>query len=135
MTDKSGFPSMPGAEIKGTSDSYKGMILTQVNRIMYLVTLGNAKYEGASEMFSEKSMAKSVLRGLQFLEAMMKPILGNDYEGDTTEVKKGALACLRQFQTKDIEYFDYAAQWLEILIKDLKKLNMIPEEEIEMEFD
>jgi len=126
---------MPGADIKGTSDSFKGMILAQINRITYLLTLGNARYDGPQEMFSEKSMAKSALRGMQVLEAMIKPILNKDYNQRTEPIKKELLSNLRQFSNRDIEYFDCIAQWLEIIIEHLDKLNMIPEEEIELEFD
>lgn len=130
-----GLPSLPGNEIQGTTDSYKGMILAQVSRITYLLTLGNAKYNGPEEMFSERSLAKSVLRGMQVLEAMIKPILNEDYQERTQQLKKNLLIYLRQFNNKDIEYFDCIAQWLEVIIEHLDKLNMIPEEETEIEFD
>lgn len=128
-------PSMEAQNIKGTTDSYKGMILQQIGRITYLLTLGNARYDGPTEMFSEKSMAKSALRGMQVLEAMIKPILSTDYTDKTALIKKDLLQYLKQFQTKDIEYFDCIAQWLEIIIEHLDKLNMIPAEELEIEFD
>ena len=128
-------PSMEAQAIKGTTDSYKGMILQQIGRITYLLTLGNARYEGATEMFSEKSMAKSALRGMQVLEAMIKPILSTDYTNKTNPIKTDLLKNLRAFQSKDIEYFDCIAQWLEVIIEHLDKLNMIPAEELEIEFD
>jgi len=130
-----GLPSLPGNEIQGTSDSYKGMILAQVSRITYLLTLGNAKYNGPEEMFSEMSIAKSSLRGMQVLEAMIKPILNPDYNTRTQQLKTDLLHYLRQFQTKSIEYFDCIAQWLEVIIEHLDKLNMIPEEEIDVVYD
>jgi hypothetical protein len=128
-------PSLPSADIAGTGDSYKGMILAQVNRITYLLTLGNARYDGPTEMFSEKSMAKSALRGMQVLEAMTKPILNQDYEEKTRNLKNQLLKNLRNFSSQDIEYFDHLTQWLEVIIHHLDKLNMIPAEETELEFD
>ena len=130
-------PSMGAGDIKGTTDSYKGMILAQVNRITYLLTLGNARYDGPTEMFSEKSMAKSALRGMQVLEAMVKPILNKDYEERTRPLKISLLKNLKQFSSNDndILFFDHLTQWLEVIIEHLDKLNMIPEEEIELEFD
>lgn len=130
-------PSMGASDIKGTTDSYKGMILAQVNRITYLLTLGNARYDGPTEMFSEKSMAKSALRGMQVLEAMVKPILNKDYEERTRPLKTSLIKNLKAFnnQDNDLQYFDNLTQWLEVIIEHLDKLNMIPEEEIELEFD
>jgi hypothetical protein len=128
-------PSMNAEQIKGTTDSYKGMILQQIGRITYLLTLGNARYDGPTEMFSEKSMAKSALRGMQVLEAMIKPILSQDYEDKTRPIKTKLLQYLKTFANNDVEYFDYLTQWLEVIIEHLDKLNMIPEEEIEIEFD
>jgi hypothetical protein len=130
-------PSMNAEQIKGTSDSYKGMILQQIGRITYLLTLGNARYDGPTEMFSEKSMAKSALRGMQVLEAMIKPILDKTYEEKTRPLKPKLLQHLKQFSSNDndILYFDVLTQWLEVIIEHLDKLNMIPEEEIEIEFD
>jgi len=128
-------PSMNAEQIKGTTDSYKGMILQQIGRITYLLTLGNARYDGPTEMFSEKSMAKSALRGMQVLEAMIKPILSQDYEDKTRPIKIKLLQYLKTFANNDVEYFDYLTQWLEVIIEHLDKLNMIPEEEIEIEFD
>lgn len=128
-------PSMNAEQIKGTTDSYKGMILQQIGRITYLLTLGNARYDGPTEMFSEKSMAKSALRGMQVLEAMIKPILSQDYEDKTRPIKIKLLQYLKTFANNDVEYFDYLTQWLEVIIEHLDKLNMIPAEEIEIEFD
>jgi len=135
MAEPKGLPSIGAGDITGTTDSYKGMILAQVNRITYLLTLGAARYEGATEMFSEKSMAKSALRGMQVLEAMIKPILKQDYEEKTRPIKNQLLNYLKNFSTQDIKYFDCLSQWFEVIIEHLDKLNMLPEEEIELEFD
>lgn len=128
-------PSMPGSEIQGTSDSYKGMILQQLSRVNYLLTLGNAKYSGVEEMFSEKSMAKSSLRGMQVLEAMIKPIQNKNYKEKTTPIKQNIIKYYKQFQNKDLEFFDSITQWMEVIIEHLDKLNMLPEEEKELVFD
>lgn len=128
-------PSVGSADITGTTDSYKGMILAQIGRITYLLTLGNARYDGANEMFSEKTMAKSALRGMQVLEALIKPILNKDYEERTRPLKENLITTIKQFQNKDLEFFDSLSQWLEIIIEHLDKLNMLPEEEISLEMD
>ena len=127
--------SQAGADIKGTSDSYKGMIMSQINRITYLLTMGNAKYEGANQLFSTDTLAKSALRGIQVLEAMIKPIMNKDYEEETRPLKTGLLRTLKHINQQEIAYYDYYTQWLMVIILHLKKLNMLPEEEIEWDFD
>ena len=134
-TDLIQMNSQAGADIRGSSDSYKGMIMSQINRITYLLTMGNAKYEGANQMFSTDTLAKSALRGIQVLEAMIKPIMSEDYEEETRLLKQGLLKSLKQINQYEIEYYDYYTQWLMVIILHLKKLNMLPEEEIDVEFD
>jgi len=129
------FQSQAATDIKGTSDSYKGMIMSQINRITYLLTMGNAKYEGANQMFSTETLAKSALRGIQVLEAMITPIMSEDYDQQTRPIKDPLLQTLRNITTKEIEYYDHYTQWLTIIIRHLDKLNMLPEEEIELTFD
>jgi len=129
------FQSQAATDIKGTSDSYKGMIMSQINRITYLLTMGNAKYEGANQMFSTETLAKSALRGIQVLESMITPIMSEDYDQQTRPIKDLLLQTLRNITTKEIEYYDHYTQWLTIIIRHLDKLNMLPEEEIELTFD
>jgi len=129
------FQNQQAEDIKGTSDSYKGMIMRQLDRVTNLITTGNARYEGAEQMFNTETLAKSALRGIQVLEAMITPILNKDYEEKTRPLKTELLLCLRQINSKEIEYYDYYTQWLTEIIIHLKKFNMLPEEEVEMVFD
>jgi len=127
--------SMGVTDIQGTSDSYKGMLMTQINRITYLLTMGNAKYEGVNQMFSDETLAKSSLRGIQILEAMITPIMNTTYEEETRPIKQNLIKLIKQIPSRDLEFYDYYTQWLTIIIRHLDKLNMLPEEEIELDFD
>jgi hypothetical protein len=129
------FQSQAALDIKGTSDSYKGMIMSQINRITYLLTMGNAKYEGVNQMFSTDTLAKSALRGIQVLEAMITPIMSEEYEEATRSLKEGLLKNLKLINQNEIQYYDYYTRWLTEIIRHLGKLNMLPEEEIELEFE
>ncbi len=109
--------------------------MTQINRITYLLTMGNAKYEGVNQMFSDETLAKSSLRGIQILEAMITPIMSQTYEDETRPLKDNLIKLVKQIPARDLEFYDYYTQWLTIIIRHLDKLNMLPEEEIELDFD
>ncbi len=127
--------SQAATDIRGTSDSYKGMIMSQINRITYLLTMGNAKYEGATQMFNVDTLAKSALRGMQVLEAMINPIMDEDYHNDTQPIKEQLLRDLRSIVQREIEFYISYTKWMTIIIQHLGKLNMLPEEEIELDYD
>lgn len=129
------YQSQSASEIKGTSDSYKGMIMRQLDRVINLITIGNARYQGAEQMFSTESLAKSALRGIQALEAMITPIMNEDYEEQTRPIKQDLIKTIKTINTKELEFYDYFNQWLTEIIKHLKKFNMLPEEEIEEVFE
>jgi len=111
------------------------MILRQLDRVINLITIGNARYQGAEQMFTEDTLARSALRGIQALEAMITPIMNPDYEQSTRPIKEELLICIKKINTKELEFYDYYNQWLTEIIKHLDKFNMLPEKEIEMEFE
>jgi len=129
------YQSQAATDIRGTSDSYKGMILRQLDRVINLITIGNARYQGQEQMFSEDTLARSALRGIQALEAMITPIMNEDYETNTRPIKQQIIKTIKQINTKELEYYDAYNQWLTEIIKHLDKFNMLPEKEIEMEFE
>jgi len=129
------YQSQDKQDIKGTSDNYKGMIMRQLDRVINLVTVGNARYQGAEQIFTEDTLARSALRGIQALEALITPIMNNDYEEKTRPLKDQIIKLIKNINTKELEYYDYYMQWLTEIIKHLKKFNMLPEEEIELIFE
>ena len=129
------YQSQASKDIKGTSDSYKGMILRQLDRVINLITVGNARYQGQEQMFSTDSLARSALRGIQALEAMITPIMNPDYEEQTRPLKNEIIGLIKNINTKELEYYDVFNQWLTEIIKHLDKFNMLPEKEIELEFE
>jgi len=129
------YQSQASKDIKGTSDSYKGMILRQLDRVINLITVGNARYQGQEQMFSTDSLARSSLRGIQALEAMITPIMNPDYEEQTRPLKNEIIGLIKNINTKELEYYDVFNQWLTEIIKHLDKFNMLPEKEIELEFE
>jgi len=129
------YESQAAADIQGTSDSYKGMIMRQLDRVINLITVGNARYQGAEQMFSEDTLARSALRGIQALEAMITPIMNKDYEEKTRPIKDEIILLVKKINTKELEFYDSYNQWLTEIIKHLKKFNMLPEEETELEFE
>jgi len=138
MYDKSPFSiyeSQGAADIRGTSDSYKGMILRQLDRVINLITIGNARYQGQEQMFSTDSLARSALRGIQALEAMITPIMNPDYEANTRPIKDNIIILIKNINSKELEFYDVYNQWLTEIIKHLDKFNMLPEKEIELEFE
>jgi len=125
-------PSLPPSEIKGTSETYKGLIMTQLNRLLYLTTLGTAKYQGAEQMFNEDTQLQATLKGLLGLESILTPVLNENYYLEANQIKKE----LRQKQkNSSIDTYAKIFNWLTLLIKNLDKLNLLPEQEIELEFD
>ena len=129
------YQSQNSADIKGTSDSYKGMILRQLDRVVNLITIGNAKYQGQEQMFTTETLAHSALRGIQALEAMITPIMNEDYEDKTRPIKQQLIKTIKRITEQELEFYDYYNQWLTEIIKHLDKFNMLPEKEIEMEFE
>lgn len=129
------YQSQASKDIKGTSDSYKGMILRQLDRVINLITIGNARYQGQEQMFSTESLARSSLRGIQALEAMITPIMNPDYEEKTRPLKNQIITLIKSINTKELEFYDIFNQWLTEIIQHLDKFNMLPEKEIELEFE
>lgn len=129
------YQSQSAQDIQGTSDSYKGMILRQLDRVINLITIGNARYQGAEQMFSEDTLARSALRGIQALEAMITPIMNPDYEQKTRPLKDQIITLIKNINTKELEYYDVFNQWLTEIIRHLDKFNMLPEKEMELEFE
>ena len=106
------YQSQASKDIKGTSDSYKGMILRQLDRVINLITIGNARYQGQEQMFSTESLARSSLRGIQALEAMITPIMNPDYEERTRPLKNQIITLIKSINTKELEFYDIFNQWL-----------------------
>lgn len=128
---------MPASDITGNDGSYRGMIISQINRLLWLVTLGNAKYQGQNEMFSRENLALASLRGILILEALMKPLIDDDddYAKNTEQVKTDLLGNLKNITNQEINYYDNYAMLLEALVMKLDKLSLLPQEEIEIEYD
>jgi len=129
------YQSISPNDIKGTGDTYKTMILMQIGRVTYLLTLGSARYEGKEQMFTTETLARSALRGIQILEAMITPIMKDDYETTTRPLKESILKVIRNVSNNELEFYDYYTQWLTVIIQHLHKLNMLPDESTEIEFD
>jgi len=129
------YQSQSAQDIRGTSDSYKGMILRQLDRVINLITIGSARYQGQQQMFTTDTLARSALKGIQALEAMITPIMNPDYEEKTRPLKEEIIKHVKNINSKELEFYDIFNQWLTEIIKHLDKFNMLPEKEIEWEFE
>ena len=129
------YKSMSADDVRGVGDSYKALILSQISRINYLLTLGNAKYDGATQMFSDETQALSALRGILILEAIVTPICNEEYKTDTKGLKQQLIQDLQLIKTDKIRFYLTFQKYYISIIQLLEKLNMLPQEEIEMEFE
>lgn len=97
--------------------------------------MGTAKYNGQAQMFSEEALAKATYRGIQFLQTLMTPLLDLKYVEDIKPTMAATRMGLKNLKEREIEYYNSANEWLEKLMPYFSKLNLIPEEEIELEVD
>ena len=129
------FQSLASAHIKGSGENYKGILLAQISRLAFLITMGTAKYNGQAQMFSEEALAKASYRGIQFLQTLMTPLLDLKYAEDIKPTMATAKMGLKNLKEREIEFYNSINEWLEKLMPYLSKMNLIPEEEIELEVD
>jgi hypothetical protein len=115
--------------IQSESDyNVKTLVLKQVDRVTYLLSIERAKIIGLSENY--RALAFATKSALQSLEAMISPFIkeGSEYYIKTKEIKK-ALTYLEQtyaVHSRSYHYANLLNIWLSLIVKELSHLGYFP---------
>jgi len=122
-------------------DNYnvKTLVLKQVDRITYMLSINRAGTLGMSENY--RALGFGIKSGLMSLEALISPYLkkGSDYFSETKEIQD-ALNYLEKnylIDSMDFRYWKLLNMWLACLVNELSKLGYFPQEpyDYEEEYD
>ena len=124
-----------------SNDEYnvKTLVLKQVDRITFMLSINKANTLGTSE--NHRALGFGVKSGLMSLEALISPYLkkDNEYWEKTQKIQK-ALSHLEnnyQINSQDFRYWKLLNIWLATLVYELSKLGYFPLEpyDYEEEYD
>jgi hypothetical protein len=125
--------------IKSDNNDYnvRHLVLKQVDRITYLMSIDLAHTTGISAIF--RARAYGAKSGLMSLEALISPFLEADSEYVEKSLRiRGILLNLEnngRISAQDFYYWNYLNEWLSLLIKELSKLGYFPNKMEEINFD
>jgi len=126
-TEKSIIPT----KIKNDSEyNVRTLVLKQVDRITYMLSIHRATITGTSENF--RGLGFGIKSALMSLEALISPFLKDedDYYSETKKIKD-ALNYLENrylINSRDFRYWSLLNKWLSLLIKELARLGYFPQE-------
>jgi len=114
-----------------SDDNYnvKTLVLKQVDRITFMLSINRAGTQGLSENF--RALGFGVKSGLMSLEALISPYLKeeSEYFVNTTKIKK-VLDLLEKrdlVDSTDFRYWELLNSWLACLVNELSKLGYFPQ--------
>jgi len=115
--------------IQNESDyNVKTLVLKQVDRITYLLSIERARTLGTSD--NHRALSFGSKSALQSLEALVSPFIneGSDYYIKTNEIKKTLTYLEKNFaiNSRSYHYFNLLNIWLSLIIKELSHLGYFP---------
>lgn len=132
--DKSIIPT----QIRSESEyNVRVLVLKQVDRITYMLSIAQANTVGTSEKY--RALGFGVKSGLMSLEALIKPFIEpeSNYYIQTARIKK-MLSHLEQnylVNSREFLYWELENMWLGYLVDELSRLGYFPAELEDLEYD
>jgi hypothetical protein len=123
--------------IQSESDyNVKTLVLKQVDRATYLLSIERARTTGTSE--NHRALGFGTKAAIQSIEALISPYLkeGTEYKEKSQQIQK-ALTYLEntyQVNPRNYKYTNLLNLWLTLLVKELSKLGYFPSQPYE-DFD
>ena len=115
----------------------KGIVLKQVDRITYMLSIAKATTQSPSE--NQKALGFGVKSGLLSLQALISPFLKPEAEYFwKSKIVQDELTFLEQdysVNASDFRYWYLLNVWLGYLVFELSKLGYFPQEEADSEID
>ena len=124
--------------IKNESEfTVKGIVLKQVDRITYMLSIAKATTQSTSE--NQKALGFGVKSGLLSLQALISPFLKPEAEYFwKSKLVQDELHFLEKdysVNATDFRYWYLLNVWLGYLVFELSKLGYFPQEEADSEID
>lgn len=124
--------------IKNESEfTVKGIVLKQVDRITYMLSIAKATTQSSS--VNQKALGFGVKSGLLSLQALISPFLKPEAEYfKKSKLVQNELAFLEldySVNSNDFRYWYLLNIWLGYLVIELSKLGYFPQEEVDSEID
>lgn len=132
--DKSIIPT----SIRSDSEyNVKTIVLKQVDRLTYMLSIAQANTTGISENY--RALGFGIKSGLLSLEALIKPFLLKDsnYYVQTNRIKKllNFLEYNYSVNSRDFRYWELENLWLGYLVEELSHLGYFPSQLEDLEYD
>ncbi len=114
-----------------SDDNYnvKTLVLKQVDRITFMLSINRAGTQGLSENY--RALGFGVKSGLMSLEALISPYLkeSSEYFIKTKEIKDCLELLEKKYLVDSIHfgYWEYLNAWLACLVNELSKLGYFPQ--------
>jgi len=124
--------------IQSESDyNVKTLVLKQVDRATYLLSIERARTVGSSE--NHRALGFGTKAAVQSIEALISPFLkeGTEYKEKSLKIQK-ALTYLEntyQVNARNYKYTNLLQVWLMLLIKELSKMGYFPSQPYDDEDD
>jgi len=124
--------------IQSESDyNVKTLVLKQVDRATYLLSIERAKTVGSSE--NHRALGFGTKAAVQSIEALISPFLkeGTEYKEKSLKIQQ-ALTYLEntyQVNARNYKYTNLLQVWLMLLIKELSKMGYFPSQSYDDEDD
>jgi len=124
--------------IQSESDyNVKTLVLKQVDRATYLLSIERARTVGSNE--NHRALGFGTKAAVQSIEALISPFLkeGTEYKEKSLKIQK-ALTYLEntyQVNARNYKYTNLLQVWLMLLIKELSKMGYFPSQPYDDEDD
>ena len=124
--------------IQSESDyNVKTLVLKQVDRATYLLSIERARTVGSSE--NHRALGFGTKAAVQSIEALISPFLkeGTEYKEKSLKIQQ-ALTYLEntyQVNARNYKYTNLLQVWLMLLIKELSKMGYFPSQPYDDEDD
>jgi len=124
--------------IKNESEfTVKGIVLKQVDRITYMLSIAKATTQSQSE--NQRALGFGVKSGLLSLQALISPFLKPEaeyfYKSQLVQKELSFLELDYSVNSSDFRYWYLLNVWLGYLVFELSKLGYFPQEEIDSEIE
>jgi hypothetical protein len=128
---------IPTAIRSDSEYNVKVLVLKQVDRLTYMLSIAQSNTIGTSERY--RALGFGIKSGLMSLESLIKPFLKNSHEyyRQTNRIKK-MLYYLEQtynVNSRDFRYWELENMWLGYLVEELSHLGYFPAQLEDLEYD
>ena len=133
-----GDKSITPTNIRADSEyNVKTLVLKQVDRLTYMLSIEQANTTGTSEQY--RALGFGIKSGLMSLESLIKPFLrkGSNYFVETKRIQKMMEHLENNYSvnSRDFRYWELENLWLGFLIEELSHLGYFPSQLEDLEYD